>query len=503
MTSSFLPRGSLLTTLAALVLCLAGCSLGPDYEAPAENETSMRTRGLAATFIRNSDGPLSSLLCDKAIFKLCEITSEWNIEPWWRKLNDGVLQTLIVDTLENNLEFEQLYARLEAAQADTMASRSEFWPAVIPFLQHSESKASAANAPGIPASARTNAFFSTGGLVSWEIDLLGRLRRTLEARKADQEAARVAALDLLRRIVADVVRHYIYARSLQIQKIQQSKIVTLERKRVNLYKTLFQVGTVSRNTFLNSKASLLQEKIALAQIKGSLEITINKLSLFAGTAPGYYNDLLANSWAELPHIDSPLLSSVPEQLLFSRPDVQHAEHALRSATASIGVALADFYPRLDLDGSAGYSVVSLADVGRTLGEVYSLVPRMRWVFYESGRIRSAVNRAKAATKETLAAFKLAVLKALEEASSSIEDLESKKVQLDLSQEQDKIWSRNLQQVSSEATVGQADQLSLTSAKIERAKALMQLKATEAEYQQALVTVVQSFGGGWSRAKKER
>lgn len=501
MKSSSLKRESV-RAFIALSFFIAGCSVGPDYEAPAISQTSMRSRGVAAKFIQTAEQRPPTLLCEQRILKICEITDDWNIEPWWRKLNDEVLQTLIVDTLENNLNLEQLFARLEAAEANSMASRSEFWPTLIPFLQHSESKASAANAPGIPASARTNAFFSTGAQVSWEIDIFGRLRRTREARRADQEAARVAALDLLRHTIADVVRHYIMIRGLQIQMLQQSKVVRLEKKRVGLYKTLFEVGSVSRNAFLNSKDSFFQEQMVLAEIQATLETTFNRLALIAGSTPGAYKEILLTSWTKLPQIKAPLLSSVPEQLLLSRPDVLQAELALRSATASIGVAIADFYPRLDFDGSAGYSVVSLADVGRTLGEVYSLVPRMRWVFYESGRVRSAINRAKAATKESLATFKLTMLTALEEASSSIENLESKRLQLRFSHEQDRIWSRNLQQISSEVIVGQADQLSLTSAKIKRAKALINLRAAEAEYQQALVTVVQAFGGGWSRSRKD-
>jgi NodT family efflux transporter outer membrane factor (OMF) lipoprotein len=399
-TARTAPLGAACAALSALglvsVALLAGCTVGPNYSLPKD---ALVNSNFANAPIEGSNDPL--------------VTQQPVPPNWWRLYDDPVLNSLVEDALAENRDLRVAVANLAASRAEVQFAREQdgFSGDASGTVQYSQLSPEQFLTNKIPP----QTLAALGFNVSYELDLFGKLRRGVEAAKADDDAVE-AARDLVRiTVVADVVRSYVEncAAAEELAIAQHS--LALERERVDVSQRLFQAG---RGNEPDVTRGITQRDTIAAEIP--------RFMLRQRVAQYRLAMLLARSPQELPSAAKncaklPQMGELPvgdgAALLKRRPDVREAERRLAASTARIGVATAALYPTISLGASAGFNGLA-SDIGTAPTAYYSVGPLISWVFPVNGQ-RAKVHEAEASTAASLARFDSVVLNALRETESAL------------------------------------------------------------------------------------
>jgi NodT family efflux transporter outer membrane factor (OMF) lipoprotein len=387
-----------LTSLVfASVALLAGCTVGPNYSLPKD---ALVNSNFANAPIEGSNDPL--------------VTQQPVPQNWWRLYDDPVLNSLVEDALAENRDLRVAVANLAASRAEVQFAREQdgFSGDALGTVQYSQLSPEQFLTNKIPPQTLAVLGFN----VSYELDLFGKLRRGVEAAKADDDAVE-AARDLVRiTVVADVVRSYVEncAAAEELAIAQHS--LALERERVDVSQRLFQAG---RGNEPDVTRGITQRDTIAAEIPRFMlrqRVAQYRLATLLARSP---QDLppAAKNCAKLPQIGEPLPVGDGAALLKRRPDVREAERKLAASTARIGVATAALYPTISLGASAGFNGLA-SDIGTAPTAYYSVGPMISWVFPVNGQ-RAKVQQAEASTVASLAHFDSVVLNALRETESAL------------------------------------------------------------------------------------
>ncbi|MFC0400634.1 efflux transporter outer membrane subunit [Paraburkholderia rhizosphaerae] len=383
--------------VALCVAPFAGCTVGPNYSLPKDALVNAK---FANAPIDGASDPL--------------VTQQPVPPNWWRLYDDPVLNSLVEDALAENRDLKVALANLAASRAEVQFAREQdgFSGDVESSVQYTQLS---------PQQFLTNkitpgTFADIGFNVSYELDLFGKLRRGVEAAKADDDSVE-AALDLARiTVVADVVRSYVEncAAAEELAIAQHS--LALERERVDVSRRLLQAG---RGNQPDVTRGLTQQDTISAEIPRFLlrqRVAQYRLATLLARAP---EDLPvdAKNCTKLPQIGQPVPVGDGAALLKRRPDVREAERKLAASTANIGVATAALYPTISIGASAGFTGFP-KDIGTAETARYSIGPLISWVFPVNGQ-RAKVHQAEALTAASLAHFDSVVLNALRETQSAL------------------------------------------------------------------------------------
>ncbi|GAB7526023.1 efflux transporter outer membrane subunit [Paraburkholderia sp. 2C] len=394
------PRGAARMALSALgfafAALLAGCTVGPNYSLPKD---ALVNSNFANAPIEGSNDPL--------------VTQQPVPPNWWRLYDDPVLNGLVEDALAENRDLRVAVANLAASRAEVQFAREQdgFSGDASGTVQYSQLSPEQFLTDKIPPQTLAVLGFN----VSYELDLFGKLRRGVEAAKADDDAVE-AARDLVRiTVVADVVRSYVEncAAAEELAIAQHS--LALERERVDVSQRLFQAG---RGNEPDVTRGITQRDTIAAEIPRFMlrqRVAQYRLAMLLARSP---QDLppAAKNCAKLPQMGE-LPVGDGAALLKRRPDVREAERKLAASTARIGVATAALYPTISLGASAGFNGLA-SDIGTAPTAYYSVGPLISWVFPVNGQ-RAKVHEAEASTAASLAHFDSVVLNALRETESAL------------------------------------------------------------------------------------
>ena len=373
-----------------LLLALAGCTaVGPDYRAPV----------VAAPAAWNAPvfGGLASGKNDSA-----------TLARWWETLDDPFLSKLIQVAASQNLGVKQARAGIRKARAQRMGSRAAVFPTV--------------DATGSVKKSGTDAgesdLYSTGFDASWEIDIFGGVRRSVEASQADLDASRENLSHVMVSLLAEVAVSYIDLRTDQARLAVVDARVAVQQQTVELVEAAYQAGSGDALAVEQARTSLQSARAEIPELKTSLENSLNSLSVLTGQAPGALHDHLSVT-APLPDVSAELSVGVPAETLRRRPDVRKAERTLAAETARVGVATADLYPRFTLSGSIGLEALRLDELVRSASRTWGLGPSVRWAVFDSGVVRSRIDIQSAVQEQALLAYEAAILGALEEVENAL------------------------------------------------------------------------------------
>jgi NodT family efflux transporter outer membrane factor (OMF) lipoprotein len=380
------------------VLCVAlfaGCTVGPNYSLPKDALVNAK---FANAPIEGANDPL--------------VTQQPVPPNWWRLYDDPVLNGLVEDALSENRDLRVAVANLAASRAEVQFAREQdgFSGGASGTVQYSQLSPQQYLVEKIKPGYLADVGFN----VSYELDLFGKLRRGVEAAKADDDAVE-AALDLVRiTVVADVVRSYVEncAAAEELAIAQHS--LALERERVDVSRRLLQAG---RGNEPDVTRGVTQQDTIAAEIPRfqlRQRVAQYRLAMLLARAP---EDLPADakSCAKLPQIAQPVPVGDGTALLKRRPDVREAERKLAASTARIGVATAALYPTISFGAAAGFTGFA-KDIGTAQTAYYSAGPLITYVFPVNGQ-RARVREAEASTVASLAHFDSVVLNALRETQS--------------------------------------------------------------------------------------
>ena len=468
----------------AAALLAAGCAVGPDYRAPSLTlDAGFVNAGSASV---NAQAPAS----DIAVF--------------WNAFGDAALSQLVARALAANGDVRIAQARLQEARAVLGGAQAETLPEVDASAGAGRSLAPAFRFPGTTRGQRTGNAFDAGFVANWELDFFGRQRRATEGAAARVEASQAGVHAAQTVVAAEVARNYLDLRGLQ----QRDEVA--RRSLGNLQETLQLTGVrlnAGRGTQLDVvRASSLVDSTnaALPALQAGIERAAYRLATLTGQSPRSVVAALATPQPlpELPVTDlSALPIGTPEQLLRRRPDLIVAERQLAAATAEIGVATADLFPRISLSGLIGFASNSVGRLGSSGSEQYGLSAGLTWPLLDFGRVRSRIGASEARAAQALASYEQTVATALEETEGALSQFTRAAQQAErlASSARNADEATRLSRIRFEA--GSVDLLIVLDAERQSLASRDELVRAQVGQAIALVTVYRALGGGWEVASR--
>lgn len=390
------------SVLRLAALLLAGCAVGPDYETPP----------LAVSEDWSARG--------------AELPSAALPDSWWSVLDDAMLEQYLALAAKQNLDIRSASARVDAARAARGVARSAFWPQAgldaryTRFEQSIESPGAAGSLIEAGLIDRDVRFYTTGLDASWELDLFGGNRRRAEVADARLDAS-VARRDAVRlAALAETATAYFELRGAQQRLDIVRSNVDAQQRTYDLTVRKVDAGLARRIDRLRARAQLDVLRAELPALRASIRASAWRLGVLTATEPSDI-EREVSTVATLP--TSPL--SIPVGLrgdvLRRRPDVVAAERNLAAATASIGVAKAELFPKLTLSGNYGFEAESVAEIGTSDARTTAVVPFVRWPLFQGGRLRANLEAAGANAQASAYEYQKAVRSAVADAESAISD----------------------------------------------------------------------------------
>lgn len=346
---------------------------------------------------------------------------------WWTVFRDPVLNRLIAEASEQNLDLRESVSRILEVRAQRGIVRGGFLPDIDSTTSYSRNKISANGNPfgirNLPGSgfdiSQPFDLFSTGIDASWEIDVFGRVKRSLEATDADLavsiEDYKAVAVTLL----ADVASNYSQLRTLQQRIAIAQNNVRIQSATLELTEDRFRVGTISELDVAQAKANLRNTEAAIPAFRSQLRSTANRLCVLRGQHP---RDLTGELGGVRPIPTPPpeVVIDLPVALLGRRPDVVRAERDLEAQTARVGVAVADLYPRFSLTGTFTVDAADFSKLFTSDSIAYRLFgPSVRWNLLDFGRVRSNIAVQDERFEQALLRYDKTVLSAIEEVENAL------------------------------------------------------------------------------------
>jgi NodT family efflux transporter outer membrane factor (OMF) lipoprotein len=457
---------------AASALALAACTTGPDYAPPSLPHAA------ASPFV-SLGNPAAAIPAPAE-------------ESWWRLYRDPVLDRLIGEALAANTDIRVAVARLAKARAALRGVKADRLPQAAIGAQANYDRAPASQR--LPGLAAERWSLDTGLDVSYEVDLFGRASRNVEAARGDVGAAEADAGAVRLAIVADTTRAYADAAS-AAERIQVAeRIVALLDRSLSLTERRRAVGLANRLDVARIAGLRDQRQAEVPALAAERQAALFRLATLIGRTPA---ELPADAGARIAtlRLDRPIPVGDGSALLARRPDVHAAERRLAAATARIGVATADLYPRITLGGSIGSTAASIGDLF-TGGALRWLVgPLLSWAI-NPAPARARIAGAQADTQAALATFDGTVLRALEEtetALSSYSQLLRRRAALQAARDEAEAAVRVTRARQRE---GQIDSLETLDSERTFADSEAQVADADAAIARAQIDLFRALGGGW-------
>ena len=392
-----MPLPRLLPSLLLLTL-LTGCTVGPDYQRPS--------------------APLSTQFKEAAGWKAASPRDDQAKGTWWQRYDDPQLSALLSQVAVSNQNVAQYQALYRQARALVRQSRAETLPSATLDAKTTRSEnASSSDSGSTSASGATvrNAESLSLGL-SWDLDLWGRLRRTLEEDRASAQASAAELANATLSAQAELAQDYFQLRVLDRRLALYDQTLADYRRYLAVIQNKYDEQLASRADLAQARTQLESadaNRLALTTQRAQLE---HAIALLLGKPPAEFALAVDSQWqARLPEIPAGL----PTELLERRPDIAQAERQVAAANAAIGVATAAYYPDLTLSASGGYQSSLLGELFKTPSRFWSLGPTLSGTLFDFGATRASVDQARAAYDAKVASYRQTVLTALGEVEDDL------------------------------------------------------------------------------------
>ncbi|MBN1829305.1 MAG: efflux transporter outer membrane subunit [Deltaproteobacteria bacterium] len=391
-------KTAILSAIGVLLaaMSIGGCAtVGPDYIAPAVAVPALWHAELKDGLTTRDNQEANRLA------------------EWWTTLNDPVLSGLIDRAVKGNLDIKKAQARLRESRARRGVSEATLFPTLDASGSVTKSGTGDKNGGG-----QEKELYSVAFDAGWEIDLFGRIRRSVEAAEADFQASQEDLRNVLVSLTAEVALNYIELRTYQTRLAVAEANLKIQQETYELTRMRFQAGLDDELSVLQARYTLENTRSQAPVLRISLEESRNRIAVLLGVQPGVLHAELAKPQ---PVSVTPLeiAVGVPADLLRRRPDVRKAERELAAQTARIGVATADLYPKITLSGSIGLEALSIGSLFSAGSGFYSFGPRIAWPIFDAGAIRNNIKVQSALQEQALIQYESTVLQALEEVENAL------------------------------------------------------------------------------------
>jgi NodT family efflux transporter outer membrane factor (OMF) lipoprotein len=425
------------------------------------------------------------------------------LRRWWTTFRDPVLDSLIERAVSGNLDLQIAEARIREARAARGIAAAGALPQVGASADYARTRRSESvppfkgtRGPESPFGARDQNLFQAGFDASWEIDVFGGVRRDKEAALAQVQATEEAQRDVLVTLLADVARSYVELRSAQRRLTILDETLSSQRDTFGLVRARAQAGLATDLDVAQAEgllAATTSQRPLLLRLAGE---AVHRLGVLTGQGPDALTDELTATSA-MPPVPLNIPATLPSELLSRRPDLRLAEREVAAATARVGVARADLFPRFAILGNFGRRSDEIGDFGSFGSQFWSVVPGVRWPILSGGRIRANIRVHDARLGQASQQYERAILTALQEVADAL---------LSQARERDRQESlkaaananRRALEVSLERYTGGVENfLAVLDAQRSVYAADEALVQNERDLAVSVIALYKSLGGGWS------
>jgi len=468
-----------------LAISLTGCVVGPDFKTPKIT--------LPQTY-KNQPGP-ESLVSSPAP----------PLDTWWTGFHDPELVSIISRVLAQNLDLAAAMARVRQARAVAKGAGAREMPqgsmdASVAREHQSLDSPLGKIASAFPGYERNQTLETFDVGASWEIDLAGGLKRNAELAQDEAQAAEAMQTGVRISVAAEAADVYfqVLDAKTRITLIEQqvktdAKLLDLEQKRIAF-------GVATKRELAQAEARLAKARASLPPLHTELELQLNRLDVLMGAPPGTYELELRAVQAgyEIPAINT---GEGPKELLRRRPDVIAAERRLAASNARIGVALAEYYPKVSLSALLGFESLGSKSMFTSASFQPAAIAGLRWRLFDFGLVAAEVVRAKGAMAEALANYRQSMLRATEDVENAVTTFAQLSMQKNELENVVNAHEQALNAAQNEfeaGSVGLMDVLNEDQQLLAAREELVHLHANEAR---AAVGIFRAVGGGWTPPKR--
>lgn len=468
--------------VAFLLLVTASCTVGPDYRPPS--------LALPPAWLEAWNYGIDSSPAD--------------LSRWWTQFNDPILDALVERAVKSNFDLAVAQARIREARAALGASDAELWPTLDGAASYGRSRTSASSigsgnqSGGASSSSQVDlerSLFKTGFDAAWEVDIFGGARRRIEAAEAALDAAVEERRSVLVTLLGDVAKNYIDTRALQRRLAIAQDNLQAQQDVLALTKVRFAAGLAGDLEVAQAEGQARTTAAQIPPLESALKQTVYRLDVLVAGQPGLLWNELAQPGA-IPALPPQAQVGMPVELLRRRPDIRHAERQLAAATAQVGAATADLYPKFSLTGIFGLQSISAGDwlVGRS--RFWSIGPTITWPVFDAGKIRANIEIRNAQQEQALRLYEKSVVTGLAEVESAL---------VNYSKEQTRYRSLLEAVSANERAMGMAEDLytqglvaflNVLDAQRSVFASESDLAQSEASLAANLVALYKALGGGW-------
>jgi NodT family efflux transporter outer membrane factor (OMF) lipoprotein len=352
---------------------------------------------------------------------------------WWTTLSDPLLLSLVERAVQANLDVREAEARIREARATRTVVAADAWPSlnatgIYTRNRRSENVISTpSSVPGGGSGGSSSNLFGFGGEqdffqssfdASWELDVFGRVRWSVEAAEANIAAAEESRSDVLVTLLADVARNYVELRGFQYRLAIAHENIAAQEESLEIARVRFQAGVTSALDEAEAQSLLASTRAQVPPLERGAQQTIHRLGILLGQPPGTLLTELSPQ-ASIPQAILAGAIGLPSDLLRRRPDIRRAERELAAATARIGVAAADLFPRFSLTGALGLQSLDVTDLAEWPSRFWTAGGAVRWPIFDAGRIRANIRVQDARQEQALARYERTILQSLEEVENAL------------------------------------------------------------------------------------
>jgi outer membrane protein, multidrug efflux system len=462
--------------IASSVLA-AGCAVGPNYKRP---QAAVPNAWTVAPARGTSPKPIVK-------------------EEWWSTFQDAELDSLIERAARQNLNLQLALERVEEARAERGVVRSAYFPSIDADASATRNRQRVI-APGTPGPSKIVPVefnnFQGGLAASWELDVFGGVRRGVQAASADVAAADENRRDVLVILRGDVGRAYAQLRGFQRRLEIADKNIKTQQDTLELTRARAKAGLATEFDVSRAAAQLESTQAVVPTLASGIEISIHRLSVLLGEEPGALRAEL-ESVGPIPAATPDVEVGLPSDLLRRRPDIRRSEAQFAAATARIGEAKADLFPRFVLTGTAGRQAGQLHDLTLGAGNFFSAGPGISLPLFTGGRIRSNIAVQNSRQREALISYHSSVLNALEEVQNALVNYAQEQERRDRLNEAAQQSQLAVDLATEQYRAGLVDFLSVLDAQRELYADEDQAAQSQTSVTTDVIALYRALGGGWN------
>ena len=461
-----------------LLLISTGCRVGPDYKKPDVN--------MPVEFVSTLPN--------------VEVGISGDLSMWWKNLDDPVLDSLVDKVMQGNLDLKVAGDRIAQAQAVRSIISSSDKPAIDvegSAMRESYSLNSLFG-PFLP-NRRNNDYIGAFD-ASWELDLFGRTARSVEAAEADIDAEKENRRAVMVAMSAGVAKQYILLRQLQKQIEVANNNIQIQQSTLDVVKNRFEAGTVNELVLQQAEAQLEVTLAVLPKLDTALKQAIHRIGILTGQEPrALEKQLMVNG--EIPAIKPMIPIGLPSELLTRRPDIRQAERNLAAATANIGVATADLFPRFSLTGALGQETTNTGSFTDSESRTWSLASGFSWPVLDWGKIRANIRLQDAKQQQALNIYTKTILIALEDVENALVAYGNEQQRLRFLEAGTEANRKSVEMATQRYQKGLVDFLNVLDAQRQLYQSEDAMIVSRGQLALSLIALYESLGGGWNMQQK--